>query len=178
VVGGVRYSRLVTLVASLRLMSLNSRKMAPIESARTDHSSAPANCGVQWTLLSAGLKSSSTIASGSSSSALAVNWIRVPVRRSKRGQKRFWYRVPLVIDSSASRHRPMAAGGKPARLIRAATTRATPPSPSSRPTHWRRLTRSPTRGAAKAVRMGCMPTIRADSPAGMPSLIALQTPPR
>jgi hypothetical protein len=35
-------------------------------------------------------------------SADAVNWIKVPVRKSNCGQKRFWYSVPLVIDSKAS----------------------------------------------------------------------------
>ncbi|MNM86981.1 hypothetical protein D3C81_991510 [compost metagenome] len=59
-----------------------------------------------------------------------------------------------------------------------ATTSATPAMPSSRPSHWRPLMRSPNRAAISAVRIGCMPAISADTPAGMPSLIAAHTPPR
>ena len=38
VVGGVRYRRLVTRVAALLRIRANNRKIAPIESATTDHS--------------------------------------------------------------------------------------------------------------------------------------------
>ena len=50
-VGGVRYSKPVTFVASLRRIRANSRKMAPMDSTRTDHSKAPMKLEVHCTLL-------------------------------------------------------------------------------------------------------------------------------
>ncbi|MNT82008.1 hypothetical protein D3C72_2216780 [compost metagenome] len=108
----------------------------------------------------------------------AANCTTVPVRKSNCGQWRFWYMVPAVIDSSANTHSSTLSTVRPTRLIFAYTTRATPSKPKNRPSHWRGRTDSPISGAAQAVSTGCMPTIRADRPAGMPSLIAHQTPAR
>ncbi|MNN91802.1 hypothetical protein D3C81_2099680 [compost metagenome] len=86
--------------------------------------------------------------------------------------------VPIVIDSSAITHSAMLSQVRPITVILFATTSATPHRPKIRPIHWRGRTRSPISGAANAVSTGCMPTISADKPAGMPSLIAHQTPAR
>ena len=66
VVGGVRYNKLVTCVAALLRMSANSRKIAPIDRARTDHSKAPTKRGVHCTASSAGVIPSIVIANGNS----------------------------------------------------------------------------------------------------------------
>ena len=89
VVGGVRYNKLVTLVAALFRIKANNRKMAPIDNAKIAHSNTPTKCVVHYTVSSAGPKSSITIANGRMSESEAANWITVPVRKSKRGQKRF-----------------------------------------------------------------------------------------
>ena len=82
VVGGVRYNRLVTLVAALFRINANSRKIAPMDNARMDHSKAPTKRGVHYTVCSSGVRCSNTIASGSTTAKDAANWISVPVRRS------------------------------------------------------------------------------------------------
>jgi len=46
VVGGVRYSKLVTCVAALLRINANNKKIAPIDNANTDHSNAPIKLGV------------------------------------------------------------------------------------------------------------------------------------
>src|SRR5690606_11661595 len=86
VVGGVRYSRLVTCVAALLRIRANSRKIAPIDKASTDHAQAPMNAHVHCTVDSDGDISSKKIASGSTTASEAANWTMVPVRKSKRGQ--------------------------------------------------------------------------------------------
>ncbi len=100
--------------------------------------------GVHCTDSSAGEKCSNQIANGSTTTIEAANWIMVPVRKSKWAQYCFWYSVPNVIDSSANTHKPMLAADKPPRLILLATTSATPARPSSKPSHCRRCTDSPT----------------------------------
>ena len=47
-------------------------------------------------------KSSNRFTASAVSAAVGRNWITEPVRRSKLGQKRFWYSVPAVIASSAT----------------------------------------------------------------------------
>src|SRR5450830_1180354 len=82
--------------------------------------------------------------------------------------------VPAVIDSKANTHSSTLSTVRPTRLILAYTTRATPSKPKNRPSHWRGRTDSPINGAAQAVSTGCMPTMSAERPAGMPSLMAQQ----
>ncbi len=147
--------------------------MPPIDRTRIDHVSAPMNCGVKRTF-----QTSNASASGTVSAIEAENWISVPALRSKLGHLRFWYSVPTVIASSAPTAKAMLDGGIAMTAILSRTTSSTPRKPSAKPTHWRAVTRSPIAGAANAVMTGCSPTISAVSPAGMPSAIAIQTPPR
>ena len=86
VVGGVKYIRLVTLVAALLRIKANNRKIAPIDRAKIDHNKAPINCGVHCTAVSAGVACSRNIASGKISSKEAANWTMAPVRKSNCAQ--------------------------------------------------------------------------------------------
>ncbi len=75
----------------------------------------------------------------------------------------------MVMDSSASTDKTSEAGVMPDRAERPSTTSSTPPKPSSKPSHCRARNLSPNSGAlANAVRIGCMPTISALTPADMP----------
>ena len=59
------------------------------------------------------------------------------------------------------------------------TTSATPPKPSASPVHCRADTRSPSSTpASAAVSSGCMPTTNAETPAGRPRWMDMNTPPR
>ena len=99
-----------------------------------------------------------------------MNCNTAPLRKSKLGQKRFWYTVPEVIEPSATSAAAMLVSDSPSSDMRRCNTSATPSKPSSRPAHCRRLRRSPRMGAAaKAVRMGCSPHTSAITPADMPA---------
>ena len=70
--------------------------------------------------------------------------------------------------------------GEPAStMLRSCNTSATPINPSTRPSHCRRVTRSPMKRLAMVeVSIGCRPGISAEMPAGTPWLMAVNTPPR
>ena len=117
-------------------------------------------------------------ASGSVKSSAALNWMTWPVRRSKCGTKRFCSRVPALIPARASKASSTGTKASSAPASLCATTAATPMKPSSTPTRWRAVTRSPIHGAQAATSTGCRLTISATRPALMPWRTATQTPPR
>ena len=118
--------------------------------------------------------------------AVGVSWVATAIGaglwlwswiREKDAIRKLRFLDCAVVLLFASVLLRIVAQDKPMMLILFDTTSPTPPKPNNRPIHWRGLTISPIIGAANAVSTGCMPTISAARPAGMPSRIAHQTPP-
>ena len=170
--GGTRYSKLVTAVAAPRWISRYSSELPPSVRASTDQAMAPASCPFHC------MASLSSRASGNVTTNAAASCTRLAVRTSQAVTKRFWYSVPTVMLASAIRaNTRLSAWISPAPSL-CHKTSARPPKPSARPAHCLALTRPPRKETQTAVNTGCKLTSNATSPAPMPSLTAVQTPPR
>ena len=166
----------MTEVAAPRCINRYSSELPPSVKASTDQAIAPASSAFHT------MGADSRPASGNITTTAAISCTALALRTSQGATKRFWYRVPAVMDNKAST--------TSARLVRSAwspalpwenlrdTTSSRPVSPSSNPSHWRRATLAPRADNHNAVSTGCRPTISADSPEPMPALTAAQTPPR
>jgi hypothetical protein len=109
-----------------------------------------------------------------------MNWIAAFTRTSMRGWERFCQTVPSAKPSVAMKDEASPASGSPFTAESAGeTTRPTPAKPIAIPPHCRAVTRSCSRGMARAaVRSGCRPVTIAVTPAGIPWNTAQKTPPR
>ena len=84
-----------------------------------------------------------------------------------------------MIPASATKERATAPAVTPPTVSRSHSTSPIPTRPSANPSHWSRVTRSPSRAPTmQAVTTGCRPTISAETPAGSPSATDQNTPPR
>ena len=126
-----------------------SREIAPTDSTSTSQDRAKMNSGTH-----SKRKLSVRLTTTAVATAVGRNWAMAPVRQSKAGQKRFWYRVPAVIAASAANAGHRASRPKLLPIF-PDTTSATPAKPSTSPSHCRASTASfSTQPAPTAVSSG------------------------
>ena len=150
--------------------------MAPIDSTSTSHAMAKMSSPLMTTVRVSKASEARII------TALPPTYCHmVAATRSPPDAKRFCQIVPALMPSTEMKDAVSVAAVTPPPSAPSFghSTITTPIRPTASPAQWRGRMASPRiLPASTAVISGCRPTIRAESPAGMPRWIAQKTAPR